>query len=270
MTNASSPVATVRQTCRLATDAGSYLRAPGAASLPALGKPLQAITLGDLQVWRSQRHRQGHHAKTSIAIVRSLFSFAVKVGFAHVAGRDDRRRHLHRQSAHGRVLTQRQHRTMVDACRRTRVCANTLSLLVWRGYQRGPCAALADDYASTMAAQSSISQKDTKDRGRRKRNRPQRLLRLRDEDTPDGRSSLPHMWTAGRRAVCAQNDQRVLRRAGLPDNASTHWLRPPSHATRLSRGGNVADLQAQLGHASLATTSTYAHAGRSLPTGLAI
>jgi integrase/recombinase XerC len=53
--------------------------------------------------------------------------------------------------------------------------------------------------------------------------------------------------------------KRVLKRAGLPEDISAHWLRH-SHATHvLQRGGNIADLQKQLGHSSLATTSRYAH-----------
>jgi integrase/recombinase XerD len=54
--------------------------------------------------------------------------------------------------------------------------------------------------------------------------------------------------------------KRIARRAGVTGDVSAHWLRH-SHATHvLRRGGNVADLQKQLGHASLATTSRYAHA----------
>jgi len=57
--------------------------------------------------------------------------------------------------------------------------------------------------------------------------------------------------------------KNVLKRAGVKESGSAllHWLRH-SHATHaLQQGANVADVKEQLGHASLNTTSLYAHAG---------
>jgi integrase/recombinase XerD len=52
----------------------------------------------------------------------------------------------------------------------------------------------------------------------------------------------------------------AAKRAGIEGNVSPHWLRHAHASHSLDRGCPVHVLQATLGHASLATTSRYAHA----------
>ena len=52
----------------------------------------------------------------------------------------------------------------------------------------------------------------------------------------------------------------LARRAGLPDAVSPHWLRHAHASHALDRGAPPHLVQATLGHASLQTTSRYAHA----------
>ena len=52
----------------------------------------------------------------------------------------------------------------------------------------------------------------------------------------------------------------AARRAGLSDAVSAHWLRHAHVSHALDRGAPVHLVQATVGHASLATTSRYAHA----------
>lgn len=56
----------------------------------------------------------------------------------------------------------------------------------------------------------------------------------------------------------------AAQRAGLHDaaHASPHWLRHSHISHALQRGAGVVDVQSQVGHASLATTTRYAHASR--------
>ena len=49
-------------------------------------------------------------------------------------------------------------------------------------------------------------------------------------------------------------------RAGLPEAISAHWLRHAHVSHALDRGAPAHLVQATVGHASLATTSRYAHA----------
>ena len=54
--------------------------------------------------------------------------------------------------------------------------------------------------------------------------------------------------------------KRAAGRAGLSDAVSAHWLRHAHVSHALDRGAPVHLVQATVGHASLATTSRYAHA----------
>jgi site-specific recombinase XerD len=52
----------------------------------------------------------------------------------------------------------------------------------------------------------------------------------------------------------------AAKRAGLPETVSAHWLRHAHVSHALDRGAPVHLVQATVGHASLTTTSRYAHA----------
>ena len=56
--------------------------------------------------------------------------------------------------------------------------------------------------------------------------------------------------------------KRAAEQAGIRKPVSAHWLRHSHVSHALARGANPAAVQAQVGHASLATTTGYAHADR--------
>ena len=243
----------------------SYLRTWRSFSA-CVGKPLQAITLEDLQVWRSQLTGKDTTQQTAIAIVRSLFSFAVKVGYLRMSPAVMIETPPAPTKAHTRrVLTQGNIERMVDACETDRESA-LIRCLYSSGARISEVLALRwqdvtprDNGGAVLYIADGKGHKD-REAGISAATYSA-LLRLRGDDTPGDafvfatRNGLPVDRQSAHKTI-----KRVLHRAGLPANASAHWLRH-SHATHvLSRGGNVADLQAQLGHASLATTSTYAHA----------
>ena len=60
--------------------------------------------------------------------------------------------------------------------------------------------------------------------------------------------------------------KRAARRVGLPEGFSAHWLRHAHASHSLDAGANVHDVQATLGHASLNTTTKYAHSKRASST----
>lgn len=150
----------------------SYLRTWRSFSA-CVGKPLQAITLEDLQVWRSQLTGKDTTQKTAIAIVRSLFSFAVKVGFLRMSPAVMIETPPAPTKAHTRrVLTQGNIERMVDACETDRESALIRCLYSSGAYQRSPCAALAGRYASRQWRRSPLyrrRQRTQRQRGRRKR-----------------------------------------------------------------------------------------------------
>ena len=54
--------------------------------------------------------------------------------------------------------------------------------------------------------------------------------------------------------------KRAVRRAGVNPKASSHWLRHASATHAIAGGCDIQTVRERLGHASLATTTRYAHA----------
>jgi integrase/recombinase XerD len=52
----------------------------------------------------------------------------------------------------------------------------------------------------------------------------------------------------------------AARRASIDEAVSAHWLRQAHGSHSLDRGATLAEVQATLGHANVATTSGYLHA----------
>lgn len=90
-------------------------------------------------------------------------------------------------------------------------------------------------------------------------------MALRAEDTPAAAFVFAtRKGTALDRQAAHRLLKAVAERAKLKDvtaeDVSCHWLRH-THATHaVAAGAPLTDVQAQLGHASLATTTIYAHA----------
>ena len=57
-------------------------------------------------------------------------------------------------------------------------------------------------------------------------------------------------------------------RAGINPKVSAHWLRHGHASHALERGATLAEVKETLGHASVATTSTYLHARPDRSSGL--
>jgi site-specific recombinase XerD len=62
--------------------------------------------------------------------------------------------------------------------------------------------------------------------------------------------------------------KRAAKRAGIAKTVSPHWLRRAHGSHALDRGSTLAEVQATLGHANVATTSGYLHARPDSSSGL--
>jgi integrase/recombinase XerD len=62
--------------------------------------------------------------------------------------------------------------------------------------------------------------------------------------------------------------KRLAKRAGVSEAVSPHWLRHAHGSHALDRGATLAEVQATLGHANVATTSGYLHARPDSSSGL--
>ncbi len=234
-----------------------------------VGKPLQEVKLDDLKDWRSQLTGKNSTVKTQLATIRSLFSFAQKIGYVRVnIGVMVKTPKTQTKAVTQRVLSRGTIERALDACQTDRESA-LVRCLYSSGARISEVLALRWQDVTPRQAKDGMAATLYIAHGKGDKDRTvgidadayAALLRLRGDDTqPDAYVFSTRTGKAVDRQAAHATLKRILRRAGLPDNASAHWLRH-SHATHyLNAGGNVADLQAQLGHASLSTTSLYVHA----------
>jgi len=233
-----------------------------------VGKPLQAITLEDLQLWRSQLTGKNSTQKTKIAAIKSLFGFAVKVGYLRMSPAVMVESPPVPKKAHkSRIIAKEDIKSMLDACQTDREYA-LIRCLYSSGARISEVLSLQwQDVAPRQNGKGTAGLLYIrKAKGGESKDREtdiniatyNALLRLRDEDTPeDAYVFATRTGKAMDRQSAHKIVKRVLRRAGLPDNASCHWFRHSCATFLLQAGANVADVMEQLGHASLATTSIY-------------
>lgn len=233
--------------------------------------PLQAISLSHLQEWRESLTGAPATQRTKIAAVRSLFAFAVKVGYLRMSPAVMLETPAVPQATHAKVLDTANTLRLFDACQ-TPLETALLRVLYGSGARISEVLSLkwVDVRARSEGGAVLVIVA-----GKGKKHRQAginaaayaALLAVRN----GGRDSdyIFHTRT-GRpqsRQVAHEMLKSVAQRAGLRDGAgnalerlpSCHWLRH-SHATdSLQAGANVVDVQAQLGHASLSTTTGYVH-----------
>lgn len=231
----------------------------------SVGRPLQSVTLDDLQAWRKRLTGKPATIRAQVATVRSLFAFAVKVGYLRMnpavmieAPKAPTKAHTQRVVSQGAV------ERLVEACQTPREVALVRTLyssagrvsevlaLRWRDVTP------RDNGGALLYIAHGKGDKDRKPGINAATYAA--LLRLREGASEDDFVFRTRTGKALDRQAAHALIKRVAKRAGVSGSMSAHWLRH-SHATHaLERGANVADVCAQLGHASLATTTTYAHA----------
>mgnify|MGYP003376668931 CR=1 FL=1 len=231
-------------------------------------KPLQAITLQDLLTW--QQSLTGAPATRSVKTktVRSLFAFAQKTGYLRAnpavmldtgSVADTKHRKLVDETSVLRLLDKCQtprERALVHVLYSSGARVSELLALTWQDVEPRPngAAVLHILYGKGNKQREpgiSVSAYSA-------------LLALRDESTEQ--ISFVFATRTGRpldRQAAHRLLKSVAKRAGVTEDFSAHWLRH-SHATHaLLRGAPVQNVMAQLGHSSLAVTSSYAHAEHS-------
>ena len=236
-----------------------------------VGMPLQAVTLSDLQTWRESLTGSAATQRTSIACVRSLFAFAVKVGYLRMSPAVMLETPAVTQKQDTRVLSEADTVRLLDACRTPRETAlvrvlyssgarvSEILSLTWQDVQpRKP-----DGTGAVLRIRRGKGGKARQ--AGIKQNAYDALLAIRPETaTP---KDFVFATRSGRhvdRHAAHKLLKAIATRAGLKDvtgeDVSCHWLRH-SHATHaLAHGETVPNVQTQLGHSSPATTMLYAHA----------
>jgi integrase/recombinase XerD len=230
-----------------------------------IGRPLPAVTLGDLQDFSDSLASLKPASRVrTLAAVKSLLAFGHRLGYLPFDVGRALKLPGRREGLAARILEETDvHRMLaLEPGRRNRVL---LRLLYASGVRVAEVCALR--WMDVQDRKEGAGQISVFGKGEKERqillpaSVYQELLTLRggaSADAPVFRSRK------GGHALDTSQVLRIVRaatkRAGLEDKVSPHWLRH-SHATHaLERGAPIHLVAATLGHASVATTGKYLHA----------
>lgn len=237
-----------------------------AAFLAFVGKPVRGVTLADVQAWQDHLAASGLQKSSQgvkLAAVKSLFSFAHKLGFVAFNVGAAATAPKYKADLIARILSEAEvfelfaqargrDRTLLRFLYVTGARCSEVSGLTWADFSEGA------DGGATVSLWG---------KGEKLRHvaLPAKIwgevkaLR-REGDGPEA----PVFRSRHGRAVSRSQIWRIVRtagnKAGLGKATSPHWLRHACASHSLDRGAPVHVVQSSLGHASLATTTAYCHA----------
>lgn len=227
------------------------------------GKPLAAVTLGELQAFAdSLSSLSANTQKRTLSSIKSLLTFAQKIGYVRfnvgAALKAPKPKHtlaeriLTEEQVHALLAAAESQRDKVllrllyaSACRVSELCA-----LTWRDVQ-----------PSGDSGQVTLFGKGDKTRSvKLSRATWQALQALRGS----AKHTDPVFMSQKGGHLDPSQVHRIVRaaaqRAGIVGNVSPHWLRHSHASHALERGASAALVRDTLGHDSLATTDKYSHA----------
>lgn len=225
--------------------------------LSSVGKPLQAITLADLQTWQAGLVGATNSKKLAVNAVKSLFSFLHKTGYIALNPAVMVKAEKSVETKHTKTLTEEQVIKLVTTAKLNQRDEAIIRVL----------------YSSAMRVSELCNLRwcDVIEQG----NKAILVIRGKGDKTREsGISASAYQSMKTQRAdseyVFTSNRNRPMDRTTVNHlftklssivgkDISPHWLRH-SHITHaLQRGANPTDVMNQAGHSSLAVTTTYAH-----------
>ncbi len=234
-----------------------------AAFLSYVGKPLQAIALGDLQSWQASLTGKPNTNKLHVNGIKSLFSFMHKVGYIGLNPAIMLKAEKSVETKHTKTLSEEQVIRLVTSANLGKRDEAIVRVL----------------YSSAMRVSElcNLQWKDVVETG----NRAILVIRGKGGKTREsgisasayaamkelrnGASDESFVFLSNRRQQMDRttvNHLFVKLSAIVGKDISPHWLRH-SHITHsLQRGANPTDVMNQAGHSSLAVTTTYAHSSK--------
>lgn len=228
-----------------------------------VGKPLQAITLADLQGFADSLAAQSDNSRARIiASVKSLFTFAHKVGYLPFNVAAALKLPKPKNELAARILTEEQVQAMIHKTDKQRD-AVLIRLLYASAARISEVCGLtwADVQPNGDSGQVTLFGKGGKTRAVKLSAATWKALQaLRKGAANDA----PVFASQKGGALDETQVHRLVKsaavRAGIPGNVSAHWLRHSHASHALDRGASVALVRDTLGHSSLAVTSRYTHA----------
>lgn len=238
--------------------------ADAADFLNRAGKPLQSITLKDLQDFDESLYRLSPASRyRTLSAVKSLLAFGHRIGYLPFdvgrmlrvpAGRDKLAERILSESDVHRMLNlepDRRNRMILTLLYASGIRVSELCELHWRDLQpsgaSGQVTVLGKGSKTrSIPLPSSVWEHLAATRGDAEAGEP--VFRSRKK----GAALTPQ----GVLAVVRQ----AAKRAGIKGNVSPHWLRHAHASHALDRGAPIHLVQATLGHSSITTTGRYLHA----------
>jgi site-specific recombinase XerD len=232
--------------------------------LDAVGKPLQRITLGDLQGYFGTLSRLSPATQgRAVNAVKSLFAFAQRIGFLAFNPAAAIRSPRNKNTLAERILPEAHvHRLLaLEPHPRNRVLLRLLYAaglrvsevcgLKWRDLQEREGAGQITVYGKGGKTRVVLLSLPTW----------AELIALKGDSGVDdavfaSRKGKGHLHPAQVHRIV----QAAAIRAGIEVAVSPHWLRHAHASHALDRGAPIHLVQATLGHASVATTGKYLHA----------
>jgi len=220
-------------------------------------KPLDEVTLKDLEAFREYLVLQRHYSKNSVyTTVRGLTCLFRSFGFS-VA---DQLQPPRRPARLPHYLTEEETHRLFEAVRESSRDSAMVHILAFGGLRVGElCHLKLEDIEFERNLLHVRSGKGDKDREvvLEEKSRAALDRYLADRATSGGEAS-DRLFVVGPVTV-----ERVVRkaaqRAGIPRRVTPHMLRHTLATALLSRGCDIRYIQKLLGHASVATTQIYTH-----------
>ena len=227
-----------------------------------LGKPLQAITLGELQAFCDSLEGAQNSKRRVISSVKSLYSFAQKLGYVHFNVAAALKAPKAKDELAARILSEDQVMAMIHktANRRNELL---LRLLYASGGRVSEICRLTwrDLQPNGDSGQVTLFGKGGKTRAVKLSKATWKVLQaFRGEAGPETPVFVSRKGGQLDKSQVHRIVRAAAQSAGIPGNVSAHWLRHSHASHALDRGANIAVVRDTLGHGSLAVTSRYTHA----------
>ncbi|HLM69771.1 MAG TPA: site-specific tyrosine recombinase/integron integrase [Thermoplasmata archaeon] len=219
-------------------------------------KPLDEVTLQDLEAFREHLVLQRHYSKNSLyTTVRGLTCLFRSYGFA-IADQLEAPRRPERLP---RYLTEEEMHRLLDAVKDSPRDSAMIHVLAFCGLRVGELShLLIEDLEFERNVLHVRSGKGDKDREVVLEDRTRAAIDRYLTDRTLAGESTPRLFPVGPVTV-----ERIVRRAAqgaaIPRRVTPHMLRHTLATALLSRGCDIRYIQKLLGHASVATTQIYTH-----------
>lgn len=232
-----------------------------------VGKPLQAVTLADLQGFADSLAALSDNSRARIlASVKSLFTFGHKLGYLPFNVAAALKLPKPKNELAARILTEEQVQAMIHKTDKQRD-AVLIRLLYASAARISEVCGLtwADVQPNGDSGQVTLFGKGGKTRAVKLSAATWKALQaMRNTSASSVTGDAPVFVSQKGGALDETQVHRLVKaaavRVGIPGNVSAHWLRHSHASHALDRGASVALVRDTLGHSSLAVTSRYTHA----------